>query len=499
MRNRLAVADDLESGAPEDSSELDREKPKNLKSHYFLVKSYIYGFCFETRHSNSGSSTKIVQNEIGSFRVIGVEIGWMSPVLQYLYCATGVMLFLVLYGVLQEHVVMNKFKRNLGWFVTFLQLGGYGVFAALLDSIVGSHKKEGKIPMYMYLILGILQVFMQGFTNLSMHYLNYPAKTMFKSSRVIMTMIFGVAFMGKSYRVIEYAVGACIVIGLTLFVVADAETSPEFSISGLVLILLALIADAAILNLQDYCLVRYQVTHDELIYYSFTIAAVGAFFMSFLSGELKDGVEFLGTSGTLQVFLLFVAFTLFGFMGMSCLAALTKRFGALKSAVTSTVRKGATLLVSYLIFPDGKSFTVLHFCGTAVFLSGLFLESTVKLRANAAVVNPNMLSEEDDEIGIITGDLNEVRLTHFEDAISANEDSGLPGNKELPFDPESQVPSSATIIQVISSSPKKAPLSSKGTSIGASTVANGVTSEVISPDFNSDSNQSTVSVVIPLS
>ncbi len=179
---------------------------------------------------------------------------------------------------------MNKFKRTLGWFVTFLQLGGYGIFAALLDSCVGSHKREGKIPTYLYVILGFLQVFMQGFTNLSMHYLNYPAKTMFKSSRVIMTMIFGVLFMGKKYTFVEYLVGLCIVCGLTLFVVADAEKSPEFSVTGLVLIMLALCADAAILNIQDYCLVRYQITHDELIYYSFTMAAFMAFGMSVFSG-----------------------------------------------------------------------------------------------------------------------------------------------------------------------------------------------------------------------
>ena len=204
--------------------------------------------------------------------------------LQYLYCAFGVIFFLVLYGILQEHVVMNKFHRSLGWFVTFLQLGGYGIFAAALDSFVGSHKKEGKIPMYLYVVLGFLQVFMQGFTNLSMHYLNYPAKTMFKSSRVIMTMLFGVVFMGKKYQWVNYAVGGCIVCGLTLCVVADAETSPEFSLAGLVLIMLALCADAAILNLQEYCLNRYRVTHDELIYYSFTLAAFLAFVMSVISG-----------------------------------------------------------------------------------------------------------------------------------------------------------------------------------------------------------------------
>lgn len=297
------ASDDVESGGStvEDAPLYDSEKAwkgdKSIRSYYLFLKAYASSFLLDNRSRAQGTERQaysprlegpVFANEHSSFRVIGYEIGWMSPTLQYAYCAGGVIIFLVLYGILQEHVVMNKFHRSLGWFITFLQLGGYGVFAALLDSFVGSHKKEGKIPMYMYVVLGLLQVLMQGFTNLSMHYLNYPAKTMFKSSRVIMTMLFGVAFMGKSYQLVNYVVGCCIVCGLTLCVVADAETSPEFSFTGLVLIMLALCADAAILNIQEYCLNRYHVTHDELIYYSFTWAAVLAFGMSLLSGNILN-------------------------------------------------------------------------------------------------------------------------------------------------------------------------------------------------------------------
>lgn len=121
-----------------------------------------------------------------------------------------------------------------------------------------------------------------------------------------------------------------------------------------------------------------------------------------------EGFRFLGTDGTVQVFALFVVFTLTGFLGMSCLAALTKRFGALKSAVTSTVRKGVTLILSYIIFPEGKTFTILHGVGTLIFLGGLFLESTTKLKSGPKSNSSNFTSEEDEEIGIITGDLNEA-------------------------------------------------------------------------------------------
>jgi hypothetical protein len=299
------IADDLEAGASSaavttvgagaDGGDTDaggkelRGRPAiRLRAYCTACKGCMHSGLFGSASPSTGpaaAGAMLANNDHSSFRVIGYEIGWMSPALQYLYCGGFMILFLVLYGVLQEHVVMNKFHRSLGWFITFLQLSGYGIFAAALDSFVGSHKKKGKIPFYLYIILGLLQVLMQGFTNLSMHYLNYPAKTMFKSSRVIMTMLFGVCFMGKSYSLVNYGVGACIVAGLSLSVAADAETSPAFGPMGVVLIALALVADAAILNIQEHCLNKYDVTHDELIYYSFTVAACGAFFMSVITGK----------------------------------------------------------------------------------------------------------------------------------------------------------------------------------------------------------------------
>lgn len=125
-------------------------------------------------------------------------------------------------------------------------------------------------------------------------------------------------------------------------------------------------------------------------------------------GEFKDGFEFLGSDGIIQVLVLFIFFTLFGFLGMSCLAALTKRFGAMKSAVTSTIRKGFTLVASYVLFPEGKHFELLHLFGVVIFLGGLFLDSTTKLRSAVPHNDANMLSEEDEEIGIMTGKLNEA-------------------------------------------------------------------------------------------
>jgi adenosine 3'-phospho 5'-phosphosulfate transporter B3 len=178
---------------------------------------------------------------------------------------------------------MNTFNRTLGWFVTFLQLSGYAL-CAWLQSILFNSKIERRIPYRQYVVLATLQVVMQGCTNLSMHYLNYPAKTLFKSSRVIVTMLIGLLFRQQKYKAVDYAVAFSMAFGLTTFVMADANTSPRFDITGVVIICIALAADGAILNIQEYCLSSYSATHDELVYYSYSGAAAIVFVLNIFSG-----------------------------------------------------------------------------------------------------------------------------------------------------------------------------------------------------------------------
>lgn len=71
---------------------------------------------------------------------------------------------------------------------------------------------------------------------MSMQYLNYPAKTLLKSSRVLWTMIFGVFVTKKRYQLKEYLVVLMMVCGLALFMHADAKSSAVFQPVGVIML-----------------------------------------------------------------------------------------------------------------------------------------------------------------------------------------------------------------------------------------------------------------------
>ena len=113
--------------------------------------------------------------------------------------------------------------------------------------------------------------------------------------------------------------------------------------------------------------------------------------LSSLAGELVSGIAFLKVIGSFQVFFLFMSFSCAGFLGVSCLAALTKRFGAVTSAITSVVRKGLTLMLSYVLFPEHKTLTWWHISGALIFMGGLLSKSISRKGggSNANCVSPH--------------------------------------------------------------------------------------------------------------
>lgn len=71
-----------------------------------------------------------------------------------------------------------------------------------------------------------------------------------------------------------------------------------------------------------------------------------------------------------------VVFAACGFCGVSAVAALTKRFGALVAAITTTARKALTLVLSFVFFP--KPFLPGHLFGIVLFVAGLVFKSKVQ-------------------------------------------------------------------------------------------------------------------------
>ncbi|KAL0312667.1 UNVERIFIED_CONTAM: UDP-galactose/UDP-glucose transporter 4 [Sesamum radiatum] len=101
-------------------------------------------------------------------------------------------------------------------------------------------------PWKTYVKLSAVLMGSHGLTKGSLAYLNYPAQIMFKSTKVLPVMVMGAFIPGlrRKYPLHEYISAILLVVGLILFTLADANTSPNFNVIGVVMIVGALVMDS---------------------------------------------------------------------------------------------------------------------------------------------------------------------------------------------------------------------------------------------------------------
>lgn len=355
----------------------------------------------ESSSSNISMNGINSSNNLGHIIVLGFDISNYSQSSQFLLCAGGVFLFSLLYGYLQELIAVHLCDRQLGLFLAVSQFSGYTFWSYLLRNHVerrkttsgNNHNRTGKIPLEMYIGVSLLRALDLSMTNLAMQFINYPAKTLMKSSRVCWIMLFGVLIARKRYTIKDYATVVMMALGLCIFMHADARTSAVFQPLGVVMLVVSLMCDGVLTNLSEALMNKYHVGQDEYIFSLYSIALVFITIGAAVKGELFQGLLFLCSPGTYNEYhagltptwsvtgKIFVlgSFSTLGFFASSCSAAITKHFGALTMSITSTARKATTLFISFALFPNNCSFE--HVSGIAIFIMALLAKSFKKSSA----------------------------------------------------------------------------------------------------------------------
>lgn len=338
--------------------------------------------------------------------ILGHDISSHSRKCQFLTSAGGVFSFSLLYGYLQELISVSLCNRQLGLFLAMVQFMGYALWSKYLNHYVntrhnqkgGSLMSKSEVPIKYYIILSILRAVDASLTNMAMAYVNYPAKTLMKSSRVVFTMIFGTIISRKRYQLMDYLVVMLMVYGLVLFMHADAHTSAVFNPIGIVMLTTSLLCDGAINNMSERIMIQYNVGQDEFIYKLYSIALVGIMAAAAVRGDLVEGTQYLLTPGTYAEIqegldptwtvsgkvMVIALFASTGFFGSSCSALITKEFGALTMSITSTARKATTLFLSFALFKNVC--TLEHVMGIVLFLTALVTKSVRASRNGLGVV-----------------------------------------------------------------------------------------------------------------
>ncbi|XP_072323101.1 adenosine 3'-phospho 5'-phosphosulfate transporter 2 isoform X2 [Scyliorhinus torazame] len=270
-------------------------------------------------------------------RVIGFNLSDFSRTMQFLICVAGVFIFYLIYGYLQELIFSVEGFKPFSWYLTLVQFAFYSTFG--LIELQLTQDKRRRIPWKTYMLIAFLTVGTMGLSNNSLGYLNYPTQVIFKCCKLIPVMIGGVFIQGKRYNIIDVSAALCMSFGLIWFTLADSTVTPNFHLTGLALISMALCADAAIGNVQEKAMKLHNGSNSEM----HPMQTYGYAFM----------------------------FSLTGYFGISFVLALIKLFGALVAVTVTTGRKAMTIGLSFFFF--SKPFTFHYVWSGLVVILGIFL------------------------------------------------------------------------------------------------------------------------------
>jgi len=300
--------------------------------------------------------------------VLGLDITNWSSRAQFAFCASGVFVCFLLYGVAQEHIMLTWKKGgvHLGWFLTMVQCAFYSGFTYLASTLGKNSAKsmylplnkdhdqeEKKAPWTAFALIGFLSVSTIGLSNTAIEYVSYPTQVAFKSSKPIPVMLAGVLILGKSYSWLEYVATICLCLGLVLFTTGDMEMNDIQDISfqpsvGVGLLCVALVVDGIIGNVQQKTFAQHHVSPADMIMKTKGVAALLALLICIVDGQLTVALDFSSRYPSSLIPVL--AYSICGVIGESFVMAIIKRFGALAAVITTSVRKAFTMIISFFLF-----------------------------------------------------------------------------------------------------------------------------------------------------
>ncbi|CAN6562754.1 unnamed protein product [Malus baccata var. baccata] len=274
--------------------------------------------------------------------LFGISLSDRPKWQQFLLCSSGFFFGYLVNGVCEEYVY-NRLKFSYGWYFTFVQ----GFVYIFLIYLQGFTTKQMVNPWKTYVKLSAVLMGSHGLTKGSLAFLNYPAQLMFKSTKVLPVMVMG-AF------------------------IPDAQTSPNFSVIGVLMVSGALVMDSFLGNLQEAIFtMNPETTQMEMLFCSTVVGLPFLIPPMLLTGELFKAWSSCWQHPYVYGVLVFEAMATF--VGQVSVLSLIALFGAATTAMITTARKAVTLLLSYLIFT--KPLTEEH--GTGLLLIGMGI--TLKL------------------------------------------------------------------------------------------------------------------------
>jgi adenosine 3'-phospho 5'-phosphosulfate transporter B3 len=251
---------------------------------------------------NSGRNTSAKNNNTGiklKNGILSTKIDDLPRPVQFVSLGLSVFFWFGIHNVLQEAMINTEgftFGVMLGW----MEVLGVTLFSGLERSSVpyfgsGEARRPRMAPWQAYPPLTCCLLMSSSLASWSLNYINFPTKVVFRSCKLLPTMIMAY-LMGNAKRFTYVEVGSAVAVcaGLITFAAGDRSlTNPQFHPFGLTLVSLSVFADAILPNAQEKLFRSYDASKSEVMFFTNIYTLVAQTCSALLSGDLVGMFRFV--------------------------------------------------------------------------------------------------------------------------------------------------------------------------------------------------------------
>ncbi|KAB1261865.1 Adenosine 3'-phospho 5'-phosphosulfate transporter 1 [Camelus dromedarius] len=356
--------------------------PGYLLVQYFRRKNYLEtgrGLCFPlVKTCVFGNEPKATDEVPLAPRPEPTETSPTWQALKLLFCAAGLQVSYLTWGVLQERVMTRSYgatatspgERFSDSQFLVLMNRVLALIVAGLYCILCKQPRHGA-PMYRYSFASLSNVLSSWCQYEALKFVSFPTQVLAKASKVIPVMLMGKLVSRRSYEHWEYLTAGLISIGVSMFLLSsgpEPHSSPATTLSGLILLSGYIAFDSFTSNWQD-ALFAYKMSSVQMMFGVNLFSCLFTVGSLLEQGALLEGIRFMGRYGE------FAAHTLLLSICSACgqlfIFYTIGQFGAAVFTIIMTLRQAFAILLSCLLY--GHTVTVVGGLGVAVVFAALLL------------------------------------------------------------------------------------------------------------------------------
>ena len=298
----------------------------------------------------------------------------MARSARFFYLVAGILFFFGCHNYMQE-LIMNLPGFKVGVFLGYLEVLGVAVCSFAERKYVGETTRRS--PWSSYFMLCFCLLVSSATSNIALNYINYPTKVVFRSCKLIPTMVIAMIYNKKKVHNFEFAFGALISLAMVFFAWADFSVMPKFNFFGILLVSVSVVADAFLPNFQERVF-EHGASRIEVTYFT-NILCLAAMTISFsFTGDLQQAFAYAFANP--HALMLMTIYTFLAYIAIAFHMALVQEFGGIVTVLVGNTRKAITIVLSFILFP--KPMSILYLWGGLLVFGSLIGNAFMKEKAS---------------------------------------------------------------------------------------------------------------------